>query len=87
MSNIAEITNNIIKRSRESRAAYLSMVQESREQPAAPNRLSCSNWAHVVAANPEEEKRSIPAGEGANIGIVTAYNDMLSAHQPFATQS
>jgi phosphogluconate dehydratase len=46
--------------------------------------MSCSNWAHVVAANSQKEKQSIPNGAGANIGIITAYNDMLSAHQPFA---
>lgn len=51
----------------------------------ATNRLSCSNWAHVVAANDADEKKSIPSGAGANIGIVTAYNDMLSAHQPYAS--
>ena len=84
MQSIEKITARVIERSRESRAAYLAMVQESRDQDAAPQRLSCSNWAHVVAANPEDEKHSIPKGEGANIGIVTAYNDMLSAHQPFA---
>lgn len=84
MQSIEKITARVIERSRDSRAAYLAMVQESRDQDAAPQRLSCSNWAHVVAANPDDEKRSIPKGEGANIGIVTAYNDMLSAHQPFA---
>ncbi|MCL4129158.1 UNVERIFIED_CONTAM: hypothetical protein GTU68_056863 [Idotea baltica] len=60
------------------------MVDASRNQPPATDRMSCSNWAHVVAANPADEKKSIPKGQGANIGIVTAYNDMLSAHQPFA---
>lgn len=85
MSKIEQITTQIIQRSKDSRAAYLSMVDESRNQPPAPDRLSCSNWAHVVAANPDDEKKSIPAGQGANIGIVTSYNDMLSAHQPFAS--
>lgn len=84
MTSIAKITDQIIQRSRATRSAYLAMINESRNQPAAPERLSCSNWAHVVAANPDDEKKSIPAGQGANIGIITAYNDMLSAHQPFA---
>lgn len=84
MHTIKSITDNIIERSRNTRARYLAMIDESRHQPPATNRLSCSNWAHVVAANSEDEKKSIPAGQGANIGIVTAYNDMLSAHQPFA---
>ncbi len=85
MKTIVEITARINRRSEIPRAEYLAMIDESRQQPAAPERLSCSNWAHVVAANPEDEKKSIPGGQGANIGIVTAYNDMLSAHQPFAT--
>lgn len=85
MDTIQSITKTIIERSSDSRAAYLAMIEATRNQPPAPDRLSCSNWAHVVAANTAEEKKSIPAGEGANIGIITAYNDMLSAHQPFAS--
>jgi len=81
---IKQITDTIIERSRETRAQYLAMVDESRNQPAAPDRLSCSNWAHVVAAESAQDKKAIPSGQGANIGIVTAYNDMLSAHQPYA---
>jgi len=82
---IASITQRIIERSKASRQSYLAMVDEMRSQPPAPDRLSCSNWAHVVAAESEQDKKDIPAGAGANIGVVTAYNDMLSAHQPFAS--
>jgi len=82
---IKQITDKIIERSKESRQEYLSMIDEMRNAPPAPDRLSCSNWAHVVAAESEEDKKSMPSGQGANIGIVTAYNDMLSAHQPFAS--
>lgn len=82
---ITHITNKIIERSKASREEYLAMIDEMRTAPPAPDRLSCSNWAHVVAAESEQDKKSIPAGQGANIGIVTAYNDMLSAHQPFAS--
>jgi len=85
MNPIDQITKAIIERSAESRSQYLAMVEASRNQPPAADRMSCSNWAHVVAANSDDEKKSIPQGKGANIGIVTAYNDMLSAHQPFAT--
>lgn len=85
MQTIESITARIIERSSKGRTDYLAMIEESRNQPPAPDRLSCSNWAHVVAANSDAEKESIPAGQGANIGIVTAYNDMLSAHQPFAS--
>jgi len=82
---IKQITDTIIERSKATRADYLAMIDEMRNAPPAPDRLSCSNWAHVVAAESAEDKKKIPAGQGANIGIVTAYNDMLSAHQPFAS--
>jgi len=82
---IEQITKEIIERSKNSRNDYLAMIDEMRNAPPAPDRLSCSNWAHAVAAESERDKKAIPAGQGANIGIVTAYNDMLSAHQPFAS--
>ena len=82
---IKQITDTIIERSKSTRADYLAMIDEMRNQPPAPDRLSCSNWAHVVAAEPADNKKTIPSGQGANLAIVTAYNDMLSAHQPFAT--
>jgi phosphogluconate dehydratase len=81
---IKEITNRIIERSKDTRAEYLTMIDAMHNAPPTPDRLSCSNWAHVVAAESADIKKSMPAGQGANIGIVTAYNDMLSAHQPFA---
>ncbi len=84
MMKLKQITQRVIERSKDSRAMYLKLVDEMRNQPPAPDRLSCSNWAHVVAAESKQDKKAIPAGQGANIGIVTAYNDMLSAHQPFA---
>jgi len=82
---IEKITQRIIERSKSTRTDYLAMVDEMRNMPPAPDRLSCSNWAHVVAAESAKDKKAIPAGQGANIGIITAYNDMLSAHQPFAS--
>ncbi|MBX2849375.1 MAG: phosphogluconate dehydratase [Acidiferrobacterales bacterium] len=85
MNTIREITQRIIERSAKTRVRYLAMIEESRNLPPTSDRMSCSNWAHVVAASSEKEKKSIPQGQGANLGIVTAYNDMLSAHQPFAT--
>jgi phosphogluconate dehydratase len=60
------------------------MTEEARQRESSTERLSCSNWAHVVAASSDDDKASVPAGKRENIGIVTAYNDMLSAHQPFA---
>ena len=85
MTTIKKITDTIIERSKTSRAEYLAMIDDMRNQPPAPDRLSCSNWAHVVAAESAVDKKAIPAGQGANIGIITAYNDMLSAHQPYAS--
>ena len=86
MSNPIElVTQRIIERSKATREMYLADVDSMRNQPPAPDRLSCSNWAHVVAAESAQDKVAIPQGQGANIGIVTAYNDMLSAHQPFST--
>lgn len=84
MSSIKQITDRIIERSKATRQEYLAMVDEAYNLPPSSDRMSCSNWAHVVAAESAADKKAIPAGEGANIGIVTAYNDMLSAHQPFA---
>lgn len=84
MPTVEQITQRIVERSRPTREAYLAMVDEARNHQPSSDRLSCSNWAHVVAASSDDDKKAVPAGKRANIGIVTAYNDMLSAHQPFA---
>ncbi|MDA7687315.1 phosphogluconate dehydratase [Pseudomonadales bacterium] len=82
---IQKVTNAIVERSQKSRAAYLDMLKQTQDKSPARGCLSCSNMAHVVAASPDDEKTPIAQGAGINIGIVTAYNDMLSAHQPLAT--
>ncbi len=76
------VTNRIRQRSRDSRAAYLQRCL--RMQQRGPNRgqLSCSNLAHGFAGCSAGDKSSLKLMEAANIGIVSAYNDMLSAHQP-----
>ncbi|GAO38195.1 6-phosphogluconate dehydratase [Sphingomonas changbaiensis NBRC 104936] len=81
-SAIDRVTDRIIERSRPTRAAYLDLVE--RQRAAGTNRgvLSCGNLAHGFAAS-EEDKPVIRAGTAMNIGVVTAYNDMLSAHQPY----
>jgi phosphogluconate dehydratase len=84
MSKLQQITQRIIERSRETREQYLAMTEEARQRESSAERLSCSNWAHVVAASSDDDKATVPAGKRENIGIITAYNDMLSAHQPFA---
>ncbi|MDB5800437.1 MAG: phosphogluconate dehydratase [Rhodocyclales bacterium] len=80
---IAEITSRIQSRSAERRARYLSRIDAA--IPGSPYRgqLGCTNLAHGFAASPPEDKFRIKTLKAPNIGIVTAYNDMLSAHQPF----
>ena len=79
-----EVTERIIERSRPTRAAYLQRVDEIINRPKGPERLGCANVAHAFAAMPQNDKLRIFAEKAPNIGIVTAYNDMLSAHQPYA---
>ncbi len=79
---IAAVTTRIIERSRPRRAAYLALMRAQREAGTNRGSLSCGNLAHGFAAA-EEDKPEIRSGRAMNIGIVTAYNDMLSAHQPY----
>ena len=79
---VARVTERIVARSRESRIRYLDLIAREGEQFADRGFLSCSNLAHGFAAA-GEDKASIATQRGPNIGIVTAYNDMLSAHQPY----
>jgi len=79
---LAEVTGRVAERSRDARLEYLDRMRRARS--AAPQRASlpCSNLAHVFAAA-AEDKASLKGRRGPNVAIVTAYNDMLSAHQPF----
>jgi phosphogluconate dehydratase len=79
---IASVTDRIIERSRPTRAAYLDLIERERESGVDRPNLSCGNLAHGFAAA-GEDKAVIRDGRVMNIGIVTAYNDMLSAHQPY----
>jgi phosphogluconate dehydratase len=79
---IAEITNRIIERSRPTRTAYLARIDEARKSGPGRAALSCGNLAHAFAASPLGDKLTMRT-RAPNIGVVTAYNDMLSAHQPF----
>jgi phosphogluconate dehydratase len=81
---IAAVTARIAARSRNSRADYLARMRGAREAGQARARLDCGNLAHACAAASANDKNTILNG-AINIGIVTAYNDMLSAHQPLAT--
>lgn len=80
---IAEVTQRIEVRSAESRAAYLDMVRARRPQGFARNKLSDGNLAHASAGCAVMDKVELLGGNWPNIGIVTSYNDMLSAHAPF----
>src|SRR4051795_3551734 len=79
---IAEVTARIAERSLESRSAYLERTRAAGAVGPARGALGCANLAHGFAACGDEEKRHLQATERRNIAIVSAYNDMLSAHQP-----
>ena len=79
---VYEVTERIRERSRQTRGAYLERVH-GQARGAARTHLSCTNLAHGFAASSAADKEALKALRGPNLGIVTAYNDMLSAHQPF----
>ena len=79
---VETVTERIVERSRATRGAYLELIARERESGIDRPMLSCGNLAHGFAAA-GEDKRAIRDGRAMNIGIVTAYNDMLSAHQPY----
>jgi phosphogluconate dehydratase len=81
--SIIDVTARIRERSSASRRAYLARIEAMLARPRGPDRLGCANLAHATAALPATDKLSIVAARAPNIGIVTAYNDMLSAHQPY----
>ena len=79
---IERVTARIIDKSKDSRRCYLDLVEREAEKFPGRGALSCSNLAHGFAAS-QEDKPAIAHGRGPNLAIVTAYNDMLSAHQPY----
>lgn len=79
---IDRVTQRVIARSAESRSRYLARIEAARAKGPARGHLSCSGQAHAYAAM-GDDKAALAKGQGGNLGIVTAYNDMLSAHQPF----
>ena len=78
----AAVTARIIERSRESRADYLARMEAARHDGPGRAKLSCANWAHAFAASPDGDKQRMRNPTAPNVAIVSAYNDMLSAHQP-----
>ena len=81
-STVEAVTARIIERSRPGRQAFLDLIAKQRDAGVNRTALSCGNLAHGFAAS-GEDKPSIRDGKAMNIGIVSAYNDMLSAHQPY----
>lgn len=80
---VQQVTDTITERSAASRANYLSLMRQQAETKPHRSKLSCTNLAHTFAASEDQEKVILKQLHShANIGIVTAYNDMLSAHQP-----
>ena len=80
---IQHVTARIQARSAALRQAYLARVQANIDRPRGPDRMGCANVAHAFAGMPGADKIRVVAEKAPHIGVVTAYNDMLSAHQPY----
>ncbi|MDM4769874.1 phosphogluconate dehydratase [Solimonas sp. SE-A11] len=81
--NVKQVTDRIRHRSQALRAAYLRRVESAAGEGAARGRVSCTNLAHVAAAAPGDDKFKLREQRLPNLAIVSSYNDMLSAHQPY----
>ena len=82
---VLEVTERLINRSRATRAHYLQLIREAASDGPQRGKLQCANFAHGVAGCGPEDKHSLRMMNAANIAIVSSYNDMLSAHQPYET--
>lgn len=82
-SVVQSVTDRIIERSKNSRKGYLAALEDAKAKGVHRSALSCGNLAHGFAACKPAEKDSLRQFTKANIGIVTSFNDMLSAHQPY----
>lgn len=80
---VDKVTQRIIERSRASRQDYLNRMNELKAQSPHRSSLSCGNLAHGFAACSQGDKDTLKFMNKANVAMVTAYNDMLSAHQPY----
>ena len=81
-SAVSDITARIVDRSRPTRNAYLAQIQADSSRKPSVDRMGCANIAHAVAGMPPDDRFKVVTERKPNIGIVTAYNDMLSAHTP-----
>ena len=84
-AQVEAVTRRIVERSRPEREAYLDRVDRAAQKGVSRGRLGCANLAHGFAACGPADKAALAGDIAPNLGIVTAYNDMLSAHQPFET--
>ncbi|MCL9683293.1 phosphogluconate dehydratase [Legionella maioricensis] len=82
---VAQVTANINERSKKNRLLYLEHIAKARVNGPQRSRLHCGNLAHGFAACAKQDKASLRGGTKANIAIISAYNEMLSAHQPYVT--
>jgi len=80
---IIEITQRIVDRSKNTRTEYLTQMKALAENHVSRSTLSCGNLAHAMAACSDGEKKELIGESQVNIGIITSYNDMLSAHKPY----
>lgn len=86
MNSIIEaVTQRIIERSKVTRQRYLEVMRNTMNNNPPKKRLSCGNLAHAYAGCGSTDKQTIRLMQSANLGIITSFNDMLSAHQPFET--
>src|SRR6186713_3009786 len=80
---LATVTDRIRRRSAADRSAYLERLEKARRRGPLRNALGCTNLAHAWAAAPAGDKIMLREARRPNVAIVSSYNDMLSAHQPF----
>ncbi len=80
---LADLTQRIQQRSAPQRQAYLGRIQRLMDRPPGAERMGCANVAHAFAALPVDQRLRVVAERAPNLAVVTAYNDMLSAHQPY----
>ncbi|MDO9032215.1 MAG: phosphogluconate dehydratase [Hydrogenophaga sp.] len=80
---IERVTKRITERSADTRGAYLASMAAQRKNGTQRGGMGCANMAHTTAALPASDKLRIHAERAPHVGVITAYNDMLSAHQPY----
>ena len=82
-TTLVEVTRRIVARSAATRGPYLARIERLLQRPPGPERMGCANVAHAFAALPAGDKFRVVAEKAPHLAVVTAYNDMLSAHQPY----